>query len=85
MRVRDKEEAAEGTENDEEVQDVEGEYIVTDRLQKGWGQWKYIGVVVPLWLEGGARKAEVGDLEVKIEEDWGQDGHVGDEDCAEPE
>ena len=40
---------------------------------------------MPLWLEGGAKQAEVGDLEVDIEEDWGHDGHVGDEDCAEPE
>ena len=34
MRVRDEEEAAEGPKDEEEVQDVEAEYIVTDRLNK---------------------------------------------------
>ena len=37
MRVRDKEEAAEGAKDDEEVQDVEGEHIVTDCLHKNEG------------------------------------------------
>ena len=85
MRVRDEEEAAEGPKDEEEVQDVEAEYIVTDRLNKEWGRRNYIGVIVPLWLEFGAQEAEVGDLEMEIEEDWGQKRHVGDEYCTEPE
>ena len=86
MCVRDEEEAAEGPKDEEEVQDVEAEDIVTDRLyNEEWGWRKYIGVVVPLWLEFGAEEAEVGEFEVEIEEDWRQKRHVGDKDCAEPE
>ena len=85
MHVRDEEEAPEGAKDDEEVQDVEGEHIVTDRLHKEWGQRNYIGVIVSLWLEFGGQQAKVGDLEMDVEEDRGHNRHVGDEYCTEPE